>query len=88
MFATAGVREGVAWRLLAAEMRQIGAGESEGDYGFTTIEKLKIDSVKSLEDSFQALLFSLGRISIIKCFIERINYPKIKQQNCLGYYID
>lgn len=44
--ATAGVREGVAWRLLLAEMRQIGAGESEGDYGFTTTEESKVNSVK------------------------------------------
>ena len=28
-----------------------------GLHGFTTIEKLKIDSVKSLEDGFQAFLF-------------------------------
>ncbi len=28
-------------------MRQIGVGEVEGDYGFTTIEDLKIENVKS-----------------------------------------
>lgn len=33
--------------LLAAEMRQIEVGEEEGDYGFTTIEGLKIENVKS-----------------------------------------
>ena len=29
-------------------MRQIGVGESEGDYGFTTTDKLKVKSVKDV----------------------------------------
>ena len=34
--------------LLAAEMRQIGVGEAEGDYGFTTTEERKVNNVKAL----------------------------------------
>ena len=29
-------------------MRQIGAGEAEGDYGFTTTEERKVSNVKVL----------------------------------------
>ena len=29
-------------------MRQIGAGEEEGDYGFTTTEERKVNNVKAL----------------------------------------
>ena len=29
-------------------MRQIGAGEEEGDYGFTTTEERKVDNGKAL----------------------------------------
>ena len=33
---------------LAAEMRQIGAGEAAGDYGLTTTEERKVNNVKVL----------------------------------------
>ena len=35
-------------RSLMAEMRQIGVGESEGDYGLTTTEERKVNNVKGL----------------------------------------
>ena len=34
--------------LLADEMREIGAGEAEGDCGFTTTEERKVNNVKVL----------------------------------------
>ena len=40
-----------SWRLLAAKMRQIGAGEAEGDYGLTTIKRLKIFLLNNKEKS-------------------------------------
>lgn len=63
---------GDLWRLKCVKSRQ----KRKRGTTITTTEKLKIDSVKSLEDSFQVLLFFLGRISIIKCFIERKIIPK------------
>lgn len=38
----------VAWRLLAAEMRQIGVVKAEGDYDFTAIEERTGNNVKVL----------------------------------------
>lgn len=37
-----------AWRLLVAEMRQIGAEKAEGNYDFTATEERTVNNVKVL----------------------------------------
>lgn len=61
-------------------MRQIGAGETEGDYGFTTIEKFKtrivIVMAWKVENAFQAFILVMGRED---CRMKRVRYCKLSK---------
>lgn len=61
-------------------MRQIGAGEIEGDYGFTTIEKFKtrivIVMAWKVENAFQAFILVMGRED---CRMKRVRYCKLSK---------
>ena len=59
-----------SWQLLAAKMRQIGAGEAEGDYGLTTIKRLKICLLNNKEKSglkiWYNTYYSLSALAVYK----------------------
>ena len=59
-------------------MRQIGVGEAEGDYGFTTIEKFKTRIVIAMawkvENAFQAFILVMG-----DCRMKRVRYCKLSK---------
>ena len=61
-------------------MRQIGAGETEGDYGFTAIEKFKtrivIVMAWKVENAFQAFILVMGRED---CRMKRVRYCKLSK---------
>ena len=61
-------------------MRQIGVGEAEGDYGFTTIEKFKtrivIVMAWKVENAFQAFILVMGRGD---CRMKRVRYCKLSK---------
>ena len=61
-------------------MRQIGVGEAEGDYGFTTIEKFKTRIVIAMawkvENAFQAFILVMGRED---CRMKRVRYCKLSK---------
>lgn len=61
-------------------MRQIGVGEAEGDYGFTTIENFKTRIVIAMawkvENAFQAFILVMGTGG---CRMKRVCYCKLSK---------